>query len=269
MNVLCSGELFTDPITTQECLACALKHKGEQPCGYGYRLLKSMFKAFEDDSRLKEIHVTDIVSCLLKAYYDKTNPAARYVHDLLALWVGIAVHSAIDISDAHVTSEVPGEKYDIKYRVDAIYEDGRIEDAKTTRWLVPSNMPYGSHADQVNMYAMLQRGDEEDGASLWIQYIDMSGPTKCRKCKITMRLINGKVTCPKCGYVNENGHLGALMVEIDLEDMADMKDWTLGRKDALTQALRLEIPPMAEPSFLCKGYCPHYQCPHNEATPAE
>ncbi|MCK5307641.1 MAG: hypothetical protein KAJ73_03435, partial [Zetaproteobacteria bacterium] len=201
--IRCSGDLYDTPITEEECLNCALKHRGEQPCGYGYRLLKAMFLTQETRP---DIHVTDMTGCALKSFYDKTDPAARYVHDMLVLFLGIAVHDAIDVDDKYVNSEIPVDALGAVGRVDAVYtEDGRIEDAKTTRWMNVTNLPYGSHEAQVNYYnAMLP----DPGADkLQIQMIDFSGPTKCRKCKVIYKLIDGIPQCPKCGGSTKNAHL--------------------------------------------------------------
>ena len=125
--ILCSGELYDKPITTDECLDCALKMKGDQPCGYGYRLLKAMFETQQD--RTSEVHVTDITGCLKKSYLDKVEPEAKYVHQILILWLGIAVHEAVEVQDDSVESELPVGNGLIKGRIDAVYDD-RIEDAK-------------------------------------------------------------------------------------------------------------------------------------------
>lgn len=256
MKVKCSGEIYGE-ITSEECLECALRSGGDQPCGYGYRLLKSIFATQEVRP---DIHVTDLTGCLLKAYYDKKEPAARYVHDMLALWLGIVVHEAIDINDEHVQSEIHVEALGIKGRLDAEYEDGRIEDAKTTRWMVPAKLPYGSHEEQVNIYNIL-RGN--GGKRLQIQMIDLSGPSKCRKCKVIMVKFNGAVKCPSCDYVYEKGHLGAMLVDIPVADRATMTQHISERRCILAEALENDKPPEPEPGFLC-GYCPHQSCPWND-----
>ena len=255
LSILCSGELYAHTLTPAECLDCALALKGQQPCGYGYRLLKAMFATQED--RTREIHVTDLTGCLLKSYLDKASPSPRYVHDMLALWIGIAVHNALDISDANVTSEIPVNGMGIVGRVDAAYDDNRIEDAKTKRWIKPSQLHNDQHADQVNIYRAL-RGN---GGDLQIQYIDMSGPSKCRKDQVTMRMINGEVACPKCGYTSKENHLGALLVDIPVRE--DTEAFARQRVTILADAIDSGIAPEAEPSWLC-GYCPHTICVHNK-----
>ena len=232
--------------------------KGKQPCGFGYRLLKAMFATQED--RTQEIHVTDITGCLLKAYLDKTAPAPRFVHDSLAMWIGHAVHTALDTSDTHVLSEMPVSGLGLVGRLDAKYgADQRIEDSKTKRWIKPSQLHSEEHAAQVNIYRHL---DGSDGG-MQIQYIDMSGPSKCRACKVTMRLIDGEVQCPKCGYSGKENHLGAVLVDIDpIEDIEGLINERVG---ILQEALDSEIAPRAEPGWIC-GYCPHVACPYNTST---
>jgi hypothetical protein len=216
---------------------------------------------FKTQETRPEVHVTDMAGCALKAYHDKTSPAARFVHDMLVLWLGIVVHSAVDIDDAHVTSEIPVSKYGAVGRVDAIYEDGHVEDAKTTRWMKVNNLPYGSHEEQINMYnAMI----DEPTQDLQIQMIDLSGPTKCRKCSVLYQLIDGMAQCPNCGGMTKNAHLGAALVDVSASDPAYMRDVIEERAELIQNALDTGKEPDPEPGFLC-GYCPHQQCPFNPA----
>lgn len=254
MNVLCSGELYKEPIDHETCLDCSLRLK-QPPCGYGYRLLKAMFSTFQDRSR--EIHVTDITTCLLKAYLTKTEEKPEYVHHRLLMFLGIAVHKSVDVTDSHVLSEKPVRRGDLIGRVDAIYGDGDIEDVKTTRWLKPSNGPYGEHETQLNIYRLMLGSDK----NMRVQMIDLSGPTKCRSCKVPARLINGVTTCPVCGKEFPDGHLGATIVSVDtIDDIEELVDERVG---ILKAALDMGVPPKAEPGWIC-GYCPHTSCEYNK-----
>jgi len=259
MNILCSGDLYEKPITTEECLRCATSLGGKQPCGYGYRLLKSIFESQSED-RTNEIHVTDITGCLRKAYYDKTNPKPRYVHELLPLWLGIAIHNDLDITDDEVISERPVSKDGLIGRIDAVYRDGRIEDAKTTRWMHVDKLPYGNHVDQVNLYAYMNGGAD----TLQIQMIDMSGPTTCKSCRIPFILRDGEYICRKCGKTYNNAHLGAHIVEIEPQPEEEVKVFIKIRVYELEAAIYVtKEPPPVEPSWLC-NYCPHTECPEKE-----
>lgn len=251
MKIRCSGEIYPDPIESDECLQCAIKMKGKQPCGYGYRLLKSIFTSgFED--RSNEIHVTDLSRCLLMSYMQKKDPQPAYVHELLVLWIGLAIHKAMEVSDDYVTSEVPGETDGIMFRLDSVSEVG-IEDTKTTRWMKPSKLPYGSHSAQINSYRILSG----NGKGMQIQYIDLTGPSKCRKCGIYMRLIEGQYACPICGKTIEDGHLGAVIKEA--ERVEETRDIMYDRKEQLEYALTLNQPPEPEPGWGC-SYCTYTDC---------
>jgi hypothetical protein len=260
MKVKCSGELY-GVIDHEDCLKCASMLEGRQPCGYGYRLLKALFTGQEERPT---IHVTDLTGCLLKSYWDKTQPNVPYVHELLVLWIGRAIHDALDVNDDNVVSEIPFTEMGVEGRVDAIYEWG-IEDAKTTRWMKPQNLPYGSHEDQVNLYHYLYKLGHEVGDRLQVQMIDMSGPTRCKQrqsgvpCGGVMRMIDGVVKCPKCLHTYPGAHLGATLVEIDVAEKETIENFIKERRDKLQEAINTRVEPDPEPSFLC-GYCPHSQC---------
>jgi len=127
---------------------------------------------------------------------------------------------------------------------------------KSTRWLTPSKLPYGSHELQVNIYAEMLRQNGKDVRSAAIQYIDMSGPTKCRTCKV-MYVPNGAgdLSCPKCGKSSNEAHTGAVLIEIPLRDPAEIQQLIEERRNKLLKALETGEMPDTEPSFLCE-YCP-------------
>lgn len=267
MNVLCSGEVYDKPINTTTCLACCIEKGSNPPCGYGYRLLYSMFKGMED--RSDEIHVTDLTSCLLKAYMDKIDPAPKRVHEILPLWIGIAIHDALDMNNDYVTSEITVDYNGVVGRVDAVIYppemDTIIEDTKTKRWMSLSQNVSPENARQVNMYRVM-RGKQD---KMQIQYIDMSGPSKCRKkeCKrATMQMINGVVQCPKCGNTSKEFHLGASITQVDVQQ--DTPYFIAQRYDILNDALCQSKAPDAEPGWMC-GYCPHTWCAHNKNNEGE
>jgi hypothetical protein len=95
--------------------------------------------------------------------------------------------------------------------------------------------------------------------SLAIQYIDMSGPTKCRSCKVPLRAINEpdyplRLACPKCGSEPKNAHLGTYLVEIPMMSEESVVDFITTRKDQILEAMESGEAPLGEPSFLC-NYC--------------
>ncbi len=252
MNILCSdgkGQIMTDA-----CLTCSLS--GNQTCGFDYALLRLLFAHDETEIRKGEIHVTDITGCLRKAWYAKTQPAAEYVHEMLTRNLGTMLHHAMEGSDEHVDSELAIAVDGIVGRSDLVYKDGRLLDLKSTRWIYPEKLPYGSHALQVNIYAYLLRKTGRDVNRLQIQYVDMSGPTKCRACKVPVRKVGDDFKCPSCGKLFARGHLGAMLVEIPMMADADVEQFISERKGTLSAALEMGMPPEPEPGFLC-NYCSH------------
>jgi len=61
-------------------------------------------------------------------------------------------------------------------------EHSTLSDYKTTRWLKPANLPYGTHRAQVNVYRWLleknEIGPAYDTEHLQIVYIDLTGPAR-------------------------------------------------------------------------------------------
>jgi len=254
MKINCSGGLGV--MEHQDCLAHALKLRGAQACGFDYVLLKAMFGSSQRDKRASEIHVTDLTGCIRKAWYDKLNPTPEYPHEALTRWLGTATHEAAEVNDDHVQSEVPVSHMGIIGTADIVYEDGRLVDTKTTRWLYPDKVPYSSHALQVNIYAYLLRKQGKKVKSLQIQYIDMSGPTKCRKCRMTVRYDPAaqEFACPQCGSVPKGSHLGAVLCEVPLFSDREVEEQFVRRLEDLKAAIESSMAPEREPGYLC-GYC--------------
>ncbi len=251
MDVICSagkGEL-----PASECLSCALA-SGGPPCGYDYALLKSMFASDQKSDRAKEIHVTDLTGCIRKAWYEKVDPTPEYVHEKLVRWIGSHMHGVIDGADAYLDSELPLSADGIVGRADLVYRDGRVVDLKVTRWIIPEKLPYGSHALQVNMYGWMLRQMGREVHRLQIQYIDASGPSKCRTCKVPVRMTSGFLACPKCKAPVRNAHLGAHLVDIPVLSDGEVLEAIQERKESLENAVALGIAPEREPGFLC-SYC--------------
>jgi len=240
------------------CLTCALESENmHPPCGYDHALLRVMF---EEQDR-SGIHVSDLTGCVRMAYLKKTDPAPEYVHEKLTRTLGTLTHGLLEKSDEHADAEVALEALGIVGRADRVYKDGRVLDLKTTRWRYLDRLPYASHALQVNIYAHLLREMGRPVTSLAIQYIDLSGPTKCRRCRVTVRMHDGVISCPSCGGVPKNAHLGAALVEIPLLSPREAERLIVERREQLQAALESGITPAPEPSYLC-GYC-SYQggCP--------
>jgi hypothetical protein len=260
-NVLCSagrGEL-----AKTACLACAIAHNNQ--CGIDYSLLKSMLKNKQRDG----IHVTDITKCLRASYYDKTEATPEWVHMMSYRTFGLALHGYLEGSDEYLDSEVPLAALGLVGTADVVYKDGRIIDFKTARWIAPSRLPYASHELQVNIYAEMMRVMHAKGddivlpTSAAIQYIDLSGPTRCRTCKAPfLPGADGSLRCPKCLSTNKEAHSGNVLLEVFLMESEDIRKLIDERRNALSSSIDKHIPPPREEG-LC-NYCSHEQECFNE-----
>ena len=246
-SVLCSaGRGVT---TKVDCLACALALKNT--CGFDYALLKAMYS----DKQRFGIHVTDLTGCLRRSYYDKTVDAMEYPHQNIARFLGTSVHKALELDDPNLVSEMHLEGFNVVGTADVVYTNGRIVDYKTTRYMNPAKLPYGSHVTQINIYAAMLRTQGHPVTSAAIQYIDLSGATKCRACSIPYEPNEGGyAACPQCGNRVPTAHLGALLVEVQLEDNPTVVDWINLREKMLTLSLETSTLPDPEVGFLC-NYC--------------
>jgi CRISPR/Cas system-associated exonuclease Cas4 (RecB family) len=243
-------------VTKKQCLECAANRK--QNCGYSYSLLRFLFRSQPDRSG---VHVTDLTGCLRRSYYSKTEEVIKYPHESLTLALGSITHAFIEGNDDVIETEEPLKNMGIEGTTDVIEHNGRpfgpvhVQDLKTTRWLKPSNLPYGNHASQVNMYAALLRDQGIEVGSASIQYVDLSGPTKCRNCKVTVvPADDGELECPVCENRPNNAHLGAVEFDVILTDPGSVEGIIDERRDELNMSLEMKDPPEGETSFLC-SYC--------------
>ena len=259
MEIICPAGNGT--LNHTDCLECSSTNP--TPCGYSYSLLKAIYGRAQD--RSGEVHVTDITGCLRKAYFDKLLPAPERVSDKLVKFLGVAVHESVEDKDEFMESEIPVEALGIVGKSDALYADGTLLDFKTTRWMIPDRLPYGSHELQVNIYAHLLRLAGKKVERLFIQYVDMSGPTKCRKCNVVVEKVGDQLLCPKCLAAPRGAHLGALLVEVPMQDEASLEELIKTRVGLLRAAMEGGAQPPAEPSFLCQ-YCNNtLSCPEGMA----
>jgi CRISPR/Cas system-associated exonuclease Cas4 (RecB family) len=221
-------------------------------CGYDYAFLNALYS----DKERTGIHVTDLTGCLRKAYYEKQNGGLEYPHEMIVRFVGTAVHSYIEkFPSPYLDNELPLEMNGLVGTADLYYKKGRVVDTKTTRWMVPNKLPYGSHVKQVNVYAQMLRSLGKPVESAAIQYIDVSGPSKCPSCKgKCVPGSDGVMVCTRCTRVLPNAHTGAYVVEVPLEPEEMIVEWIQTRQKILEMSLEAEATPEAEPSFLC-DYC--------------
>jgi CRISPR/Cas system-associated exonuclease Cas4 (RecB family) len=247
VQINCSAGRGVMPKT--DCLNCALA--GANTCGYDYSLLVYLL----NDPERTGIHVTDLTGCIRKAFYHRTREQVEFIHEMLVRKLGTAVHSKLERQDPNFVAELELDALGIVGRADVYYDNGRILDYKTTRWLTPSKLPYGSHIEQVNIYAALLREMGMPVTSAAIQYIDLSGPTKCKRCNRAYMPVDGILACPKCGASSGEAHLGAVIFEIQLYPHDEVVNKIIERRDALSTALESGNTPLAEEGFLC-NYCP-------------
>lgn len=245
-TLLCSGG--KGEITKEACLACARSF--QQTCGYDHSLIQIMLS----DHERTGIHVTDITGCLRKAWYEKTQTQPEYLHSRSYILIGNAMHGHIEQNGSSGEMERKVEALGLEGTMD-LYRDGVIVDWKTTRWLTPSKLPYGSHAQQVNIYAEMMRSLGHEVKRLFVQYVDMSGPTKCKTCKAPFAPDKtGYLSCSRCGREYSGAHLGAELIEIEMYPREEVQQFISERRDRLTTSLESGEAPEKEPSFLC-DYC--------------
>ena len=247
--IMCSAGMGV--MVKRACLACALQL--ENRCGFDYSVLNALYQ----DKERTGIHVTDLTGCLRQAYFSKVEAPLEYPHEMLTRFLGTGVHKYIEgFSNQDVyDSELPVEGLGLVGTADVVYKDGRIVDYKTTRWLKIEKTPYGSHVKQLNIYAAILRSQGREVNSAAIQYIDMSGPSKCSKCRGPVAPDEGGVmVCTRCGHSLPSWHPGVAIVEVALEDDRMIAEWIETRLAILQLSLEQEQMPDAEPSYLC-DYC--------------
>lgn len=248
-------------ITTKGgCLECALKL--ENRCGFDYSVLNALYK----DKERTGIHVTDLTGCLRQAYYTKVSGAIEYPHQMLTRFLGTGIHKHIEgfaIPEVY-DSELPLEGLGLVGTADVVYKNGRLVDYKTTRWLKIDRLPYGSHVKQLNIYAAILRAQGREVTSAAIQYIDLSGPSKCTTCRGPVAPDDGGVmVCQRCGKTLPNAHPGVAIVEVGLEEDALIAEWIHTRLKILELSIEQDQTPEPEPSYLC-DYCPFRSRCENE-----
>ena len=245
-TLLCSGG--KGEVTKEGCLACA--RSMQQNCGYDYSTVSVLLSEKERTG----IHVTDITGCLRKAWYEKTTTQPEYLHARAYLLIGNAMHKYMEVNAEGGEAEREVKAMGIEGTMD-IYRDGNIVDLKTSRWITPAKLPYGSHAMQVNIYAEMMRALGHEVKRLFVQYIDMTGPTKCKTCKaMFVPDESGYLSCPRCKREYSAAHAGAELIEIDSYPREEVQEYINERRDILTNSLETGTAPAQEPSFLC-DYC--------------
>ena len=241
-----------DTVTHDECRACA--RSGKQTCSFDYTVICSMLS----DKIRYGVHVTDLVGCLRRTVYDKTYDEAEPIQSCLYRWYGTAMHQYLEQDLAGIEFEKEVKALGLEGSIDVFYlEEGRIIDYKTTRWINMGRLPYGSHVTQVNIYAAMLREMGHTVNSAAIQMLDLTGPSKCRKCKVPFAPdANGILVCPICHVSYMNSHTGAALVEVPLQPHEDVVRFIEKRRPVIVEALQTGISPEPNTSYLC-DYCKH------------
>lgn len=178
--------------------------------------------------------------------------------------IGTITHGIVEGSNHDVWTEVPvrwkPDGIELLGRVDAYHPQiRRVVDYKTTRYINQDKLPYGNHEDQLRTYAVMLRAMGLPVESAAVQYIDLTGPTRCRYCK-TGQLVPAQeiFICDNCGREwerNATTHDGAAQYEVSLEGLDAWEEVLKHRMKTLSDALENDIPPVGEPSSLC-AFCP-------------
>jgi CRISPR/Cas system-associated exonuclease Cas4 (RecB family) len=268
MKVYCVGGKYAEPIEHEVCLECAYKDNGYAPCGFTYPFLKAVFANATSEDRTKEIHVTDLNTCLRKAYWSKVGSSEiPHVHDLFYIFYGQAIHKAIEDAlkdDPYYRTELTVGDNGIIGRVDALDEKtDTMIDFKTTRGINLKKLPYGSHEEQMLSYYALA---SKKFKHMLLQYLDFRGATKCRgkNCPSHPNLVmmNGVPTCPVCGHYNSNGHMGGYVYEVIPANNDNFRKELINRANILKNAIKKKVEPSPEPDYICQ-FCNVSTCEFN------
>ena len=95
---------------------------------------------------------------------------------------------------------------------------------------------------------------------LYIQYIDLSGPTQCKTCRtrFVKNKETGAIECPSCRNSFRDAHTGVVKYPIPLWPEEHALEFITTRRDILKKALFDLIPPPPEKDWLC-NYCHHVE----------
>lgn len=250
-KVICplKGELTTD-----ECLSCA--KSGGNVCGYDYSLLVMLY---QNGQMRPDIHVTDLTMCLRMSYLNKKDPSPEAVGSLINMTSGTMFHAVSEnaLSEEYI-SEIPVEWDGLVGRVDLYYpKKKRVVDLKTKRWVDATLDTSTHHEWQVRIYGYMLEKSGRPVDELFIQYIDLAGPSKCSSHKDARLILDGGYwTCPVCGRQNPKWHGGAILRRVAKYPDARVEEFIMDRKGVLQKAMDEDIAPPAEVGWIC-GYCPH------------
>lgn len=261
MNIRCSAD--HEVKTTAECLACA--QNPNHPCDIS---LPALMDLYREAPRKPGLHVSDIVGCLLKGYNNAIRERPiRYPSELAVMKHGTNAHAALEkagsdpdaglITEQNMTVEFGGVPLHGTFDCYMV-QSGLLLDYKTTRWIMVNKLPYAKHELQCQIYTLMMRklGYTVNGAQ--IQYIDLTGPTKCRKCNLQLLPMDDQfLKCPGCEATKsrEEAHEGYVIFNVDILAVNDnFERWLTERVVNLARSIEMGIAPEGESGPLC-NYC--------------
>ena len=106
--------------------------------------------------------------------------------------MGTMVHAILEAAGPHQSESelfehpvcwTTPDGIEVHGKIDYLNRDhGLLSDWKTSRWIKIANLPYGNHADQINVYRFLAENNDHYSLGsfklLQIVYIDLTGPAK-------------------------------------------------------------------------------------------
>lgn len=236
----------TKQVTTlQACLKCATE-------GPGCHIPRGFILSLINENGREGIHVTDITGCLRKGFYKRTEePRATLLSAYAVRLYGTVIHDAFAKHDEEANTKLVLDFGDVQIvgTADAVY-DGTIEDIKTTRWLQPYMLPYGNHLKQILYYAVMLWKSGKPVHKGIIRYVDLSGPSKCRKCKVQHSLCQCGAAIPK-GAHNGFWAYTVFWTERDFEIAYQEMNTVVHQ---LQTAIQMNLAPDGTPSWECR-YC--------------
>lgn len=222
-------------------------------------------RAFRDfkSGRGDEIHATDLTGCIRRSWFQKMIPTPDAPAELMAPTLGTMIHNELEQmiirpeswAEAGL-SAITEDGVPIVGRVDK-YTPGRglVEDWKTTRSINTDVLPRDSHVRQLNVYAWLLRQNGQSPSMGRIQYISMSGPTKCRVCSGEIGWEDRK--CTRCGKINKSVcPMGLYRTDVTLWTEEEADRFVRRNSLSLHQSMIDGTPPSDKEVNLC-SFCHH------------
>jgi CRISPR/Cas system-associated exonuclease Cas4 (RecB family) len=189
--------------------------------GYPYPIVMGIMGLLSRDT--SKVHVTDLTSCLRRAYLERITDVYPSLKRMYWLFRGSLAHQLVEnarepFSLAEVRFQRRVDGVTVVGRPDKIVPNRReLYDYKTTKRITLKRLPYGEHTRQVNIYRWLVEPHFQIDR-LFLVYLDMS---RCAPLEVPVEEVEGYV---------------------------------IARARILQSAMQSGKVPEAEPSWLC-DYC--------------